>query len=73
MHGRPTVFRGNYIKIVSLDEGIVPFKLFPFQKDIVGTLTTRAGGGGAGCGPGGSGSGGAGGSGIVIVRYPIYV
>jgi hypothetical protein len=34
----PLYFVENYIKIVSLDEGVVPFKLFPFQKDIVGTI-----------------------------------
>jgi hypothetical protein len=34
----PLYFVENYIKIVSLDDGVVPFKLFPFQKDIVGTI-----------------------------------
>jgi len=34
----PLYFVETYIKIVSLDEGVVPFKLFPFQKDIVGTI-----------------------------------
>jgi hypothetical protein len=34
----PLHFIQNYIKIVSLDEGLVPFKMFPFQKDMVGTI-----------------------------------
>ena len=28
----PLHFVQNYIKIVSLDEGLVPFKMFPFQE-----------------------------------------
>ena len=27
----PAYFTENYIKIVSLDEGLVPFKLYPYQ------------------------------------------
>ena len=34
----PLHFVQEYIKIVSLDEGLVPFKMFPFQKDMVGTI-----------------------------------
>ena len=34
----PLHFVQNYIKIVSLDEGLVPFKMFPFQKEMVGTI-----------------------------------
>ena len=34
----PLYFIGNYIKIVSLDEGLVPFNMFPFQKEMVGTV-----------------------------------
>ena len=31
-------FIQNYIQIVSLDEGLVPFKLYDFQKEMVGTF-----------------------------------
>ena len=31
----PIYFIKNYIKIVSLDEGLVPFKMYDFQEDIV--------------------------------------
>ena len=34
----PLYFIENYIKIVSLDEGLVPFKLYDFQKEMVGTF-----------------------------------
>jgi hypothetical protein len=34
----PIYFIKNYIKIVSLDEGLVPFKLYDFQEDIVDTI-----------------------------------
>lgn len=34
----PTYFIENYIKIVNIDEGLVPFKLYDFQKEIVSTL-----------------------------------
>jgi hypothetical protein len=34
----PIYFIKNYIKIVSLDEGLVPFKLYDFQEDIVNTI-----------------------------------
>ena len=34
----PLYFISNYIRIVSLDEGLVPFKMFPFQKEMVGTV-----------------------------------
>ena len=34
----PLYFIESYIKIVSLDEGLVPFKLYDFQKDMVGTF-----------------------------------
>ena len=31
----PTYFILNYIKIVSLDEGVIPFKMYDFQVDMV--------------------------------------
>ena len=31
----PVYFANNYIKIVSLDEGLVPFKQYPFQKKLI--------------------------------------
>ena len=31
----PVYFALNYIKIVSLDEGLVPFKMYPFQEKLV--------------------------------------
>ena len=34
----PIYFIQNYIQIVSLDEGLVPFKLYDFQKEMVGTF-----------------------------------
>jgi hypothetical protein len=34
----PQYFVENYIMIVSLDEGLVPFKLYDFQKDMIGTF-----------------------------------
>ena len=34
----PLYFIQRYIKIVSLDEGLVPFKLYDFQKEMVGTF-----------------------------------
>ena len=34
----PIYFIQNYIKIVSIDEGLVPFKLYDFQKEMVGTF-----------------------------------
>ena len=34
----PLYFIENYIRIVSLDEGLVPFKLYDFQKEMVGTF-----------------------------------
>ena len=34
----PLHFIENYVKIVSLDEGLVPFKMYPFQKEMVGTF-----------------------------------
>ena len=34
----PQHFVENYIMIVSLDEGLVPFKLYDFQKDMIGTF-----------------------------------
>ena len=36
----PQYFIENYVKIVSLDEGLVPFKMYDFQKEMVGTFTT---------------------------------
>ena len=34
----PMHFCTKYIKIVSLDEGLIPFNMFPFQKEMVGTI-----------------------------------
>ena len=31
----PVYFANNYIKIVSLDEGLVPFKQYAFQKKLI--------------------------------------
>ena len=30
----PVYFAKNYIKIISLDEGIVPFKMWDFQEEL---------------------------------------
>jgi hypothetical protein len=34
----PLYFIQNYVKIVSLDEGLVPFKMYNFQKEMIGTM-----------------------------------
>ena len=34
----PLYFMENYVRIVSLDEGLIPFKMYPFQKKIVDTI-----------------------------------
>ena len=34
----PVHFIQNYMQIVSLDEGLVPFELYGFQKEMVGTM-----------------------------------
>jgi len=34
----PGYFIENYVKIVSIDEGLIPFHLYPFQKDMIGTF-----------------------------------
>src|SRR5210317_347828 len=34
----PSYFMENYVRIVSLDEGLVPFKMYDFQKKIVQTI-----------------------------------
>jgi len=34
----PLYFIQTYIRIVSLDEGLVPFKLYDFQKEMIGTF-----------------------------------
>ena len=34
----PLYFIQTYIKIISLDEGLIPFKLYDFQKEMVGTF-----------------------------------
>ena len=36
--GDPIYFMRNYIRIVSLDDGLVPFKMYPFQEHIVRTI-----------------------------------
>ena len=37
----PVYFAKNYIKIVSLDEGLVPFSLYPFQEKLVNNFHTN--------------------------------
>ena len=34
----PQYFVESYIKIVSLDKGLIPFKMYNFQKDMLGTF-----------------------------------
>ena len=34
----PLYFIENYVRIVSLDEGLVPFEMYDFQKDMVSTM-----------------------------------
>ena len=34
----PLYFIQNYVKIISLDEGLIPFTMYPFQKEMVGTF-----------------------------------
>ena len=34
----PLYFIQNHVKIVSLDEGLVPFKMYGFQKEMIGTM-----------------------------------
>ena len=34
----PQYFIESYIRIVSLDEGLIPFKLYDFQKEMIGTF-----------------------------------
>ena len=34
----PVYFIQNYVQIVSIDEGLVPFNMYPFQKEIIGTF-----------------------------------
>ena len=34
----PIYFMETYVRIVSLDEGLVPFKMYDFQKKIVDTI-----------------------------------
>ena len=34
----PLHFIQTYVKIVSLDEGLIPFKMYNFQKEMVGTF-----------------------------------
>jgi hypothetical protein len=34
----PLYFIQEYVKIISLDEGLVPFKMYNFQKEMVGTF-----------------------------------
>lgn len=35
----PIYFSENYIKIVSLDHGLIPIKLYEYQKDIINAIT----------------------------------
>ena len=34
----PQYFIEHYVRIVSLDEGLIPFKMYDFQKEMVGTF-----------------------------------
>ena len=34
----PGYFIENYVKIISIDEGLVPFRLYDFQKEMIGTF-----------------------------------
>ena len=34
----PQYFIETYVRIVSLDEGLIPFKMYPFQKEMIGTF-----------------------------------
>ena len=34
----PQYFIEKYIKIVSLDKGLIPFDMYPFQKEMIGTF-----------------------------------
>ena len=34
----PQYFIENYVKIISLDEGLIQFKMYPFQKEMIGTF-----------------------------------
>ena len=34
----PIYFIENYVKIISIDEGLVPFRLYLFQKEMIGTF-----------------------------------
>ena len=34
----PGYFIENYVKIVSIDEGLIPFRLYDFQKEMIGTF-----------------------------------
>ena len=36
--GDPQYFVEKYIKIVSIDHGLIPFHMYPFQKDLIGTF-----------------------------------
>ena len=37
----PLILHTNICQIVSLDEGLIPFKMYPFQKEMVGTFLTK--------------------------------
>ena len=37
----PVYFTENYVKIVSLDEGLIPFKLYEFQRQMMWTFHTE--------------------------------
>ena len=34
----PQYFIEEYVKIISLDEGLIPFKMYSFQKEMIGTF-----------------------------------
>ena len=37
----PVYFANKHIKIVSIDEGLVPFRMYPFQKKLTSAKTRR--------------------------------
>ena len=37
----PVYFTENYVKIISLDEGLIPFKLYEFQRQMMWTFHTE--------------------------------
>jgi len=38
----PVYFANKYIKFVSLDEGLVPFRMYPFQKKLISNFPSSS-------------------------------